>query len=66
MKTVRPGESDRKKRTKIEEIEAYFSSGFDIFTSSPCTYSFPQITCPVFSGSSLPSIPEIVPRLPAP
>lgn len=43
------------------ETVAYFSSGFRIFTSSPCTYSFPQTTCPVFSGSSLPSMPEIVP-----
>jgi hypothetical protein len=33
---------------------------FNIFTNSPCTNSFPQITCPVCSGSSLPSMPEIV------
>src|SRR2546429_7826363 len=43
------------------EPSPYFSSGLSIFTNSPCTNSFPQITCPVFSGSSLPSTPEIVP-----
>ena len=32
-------------------------SGFRIFTSSACTNSLPQITCPVFSGSSSPSMP---------
>jgi hypothetical protein len=43
------------------EPSPYFPSGFSIFTSSPCTNSLPQITCPVFSGSSLPSMPEMVP-----
>jgi hypothetical protein len=43
------------------EPSLYYPSSLRIFTSSACTYSFPQITCPVFSGSSLPSVPEIVP-----
>jgi hypothetical protein len=43
------------------EPSLYLSSGFSIFTNSPCTNSFPQITWPVCSGSSLPSMPEIVP-----
>jgi hypothetical protein len=43
------------------EPSPYLSSAFSIFTNSPCTYSFPHSTCPVFSGSSLPSMPEIVP-----
>ena len=43
------------------EPSPYFPSGFNIFTNSPCTNSLPQITCPVFSGSSLPSMPDIVP-----
>src|SRR5437879_13887232 len=33
------------------ELSPYFSSGLSVFTNSPCTNSFPQITCPVFSGS---------------
>ena len=36
-------------------------SGFRIFTSSACTNSLPQTTCPVFSGSSSPSMPETMP-----
>ena len=39
----------------------YFPSGFRIFTSSAWMYSLPQITLPVFSGSSLPSMPLTVP-----
>ena len=42
-------------------LAAYFPSGFRIFTSSACTNSLPQITLPVFSGSSSPSMPETVP-----
>jgi uncharacterized protein Usg len=38
-------------------------SGPNIFTNSPCTNSFPHTTCPVFSGSSLPSVPEMVPPM---
>ena len=36
-------------------------SGLRIFTSSACTNSLPQITCPVFSGSSSPAMPETMP-----
>src|SRR5215208_3836305 len=43
------------------EPSLYLSSAFSIFTNPPCTYSFPHSTCPVFSGSSLPSMPEMVP-----
>ena len=42
-------------------VALYFPSGFSTFTNSACTYSFPHTTCPVFSGSSLPLMPEIVP-----
>src|SRR6266540_1598965 len=43
------------------EPSPYFPSGFRIFTSSPCTNSFPHSTFPVFSASSLPPMSEIVP-----
>jgi hypothetical protein len=40
---------------------SYFPSGFSIFTSSRCTNSLPQTTCPVLSGSSSPAMPETTP-----
>ena len=43
------------------ELSPYFPSGPSIFTNSPCTYSFPHTTCPVFTASSLPPMSEIVP-----
>ena len=46
---------------RVSASVAYFPSGFRIFTSSPCTNSLPQTTCPVFSGSSSPSMPLMVP-----
>src|ERR1700688_233914 len=43
------------------EISRHFPSGFRIFTSSAWMCSLPQITSPVFSGSSSPSMPETMP-----
>src|SRR5580693_7976920 len=39
----------------------HFPSGFRIFNSSAWTYSLPQITLPLVSASSLPSMPETMP-----
>src|SRR3981081_55974 len=39
----------------------YFPSGFKSFTSSAWMNSLPQITLPVLSGSSSPSMPETMP-----
>src|SRR5256885_4449248 len=42
-----------KTSARVLKLSLYLSSGFSIFTNSPCTYSFPHTTCPGFSGSSL-------------
>jgi hypothetical protein len=41
--------------------ETHFPSGFKIFTNSAWIASLPQITLPLVSASSLPSMPETVP-----
>jgi hypothetical protein len=50
-----------RKRERGRTTVAYFPSGFKIFSNSACTNSLPQITWPVFSGSSSPAMPETTP-----